>query len=155
MFFNLIVSYEFPLGIQSQGFLIIFYVVSGSGSGSPGGTTPSILVPSCPHPHPHPGLPSTQTNVVLGLCTCIYKGKRLVFCISHVYSLFTNYMYCFKYISSTIIPLFIQHGLFAILSSPAPTDLFLYHRVDYPTSSYSVRARGNSRDMLICSMLKV
>ena len=29
----------------SQGSLIVFYVLSGSGSGSPGGTTPSILVP--------------------------------------------------------------------------------------------------------------
>ena len=45
-FFNLIVSYLFPQGIQSQSFLIVFYVLSGSGSGSPGGTTPSILVPS-------------------------------------------------------------------------------------------------------------
>ena len=32
--------------IQSQRFLIVFYVLPGSGSGSPGGTTPSNLVPS-------------------------------------------------------------------------------------------------------------
>ena len=43
MLFNLIVSYVFPRGIQSQGFLMVFYVLSGSGSGSPGGTVPSIL----------------------------------------------------------------------------------------------------------------
>ena len=38
------------LCIQSQGFLIVFYVLSGSGSGSdsPGGTILSILVPSAP-----------------------------------------------------------------------------------------------------------
>ena len=45
MLFNLIVSYVFLQGIQSQAFLIVFYVLSGSGSGSPGGTTPSILGP--------------------------------------------------------------------------------------------------------------
>ena len=46
MLFNLIVSYVFPQGIQSQGFLIIFYVLLGPGPGSQGCTTPSILVPS-------------------------------------------------------------------------------------------------------------
>ena len=44
MLFNLIVSYVFARGIQSQGFLIVFYVLSGLGPGSPGGTTPLILV---------------------------------------------------------------------------------------------------------------
>ena len=34
----------FPQGIQSQGFLIVYYVLSGSGKGSPSDTTPSILV---------------------------------------------------------------------------------------------------------------
>ena len=38
----------FPHGIQSQDVLIVFYVLSGWGSGSPGGTTPSILVRSAP-----------------------------------------------------------------------------------------------------------
>ena len=36
MLFDLIVSCVFPQSIQSQGFLIIFYVLSESGSGSPG-----------------------------------------------------------------------------------------------------------------------
>ena len=39
--FNLMVNYVFSRGIQSQVFLTVFYVLSGSGSGSPGGTTPS------------------------------------------------------------------------------------------------------------------
>ena len=39
--------------IQSQGILIVFYVLSGSGSGRPGGTIPSNLVPSAPPPPPH------------------------------------------------------------------------------------------------------
>ena len=50
--FNFIVSYVFPQGIQSQGFLIVFYVLSGSESGSPGVTTPSILVPSAKEERP-------------------------------------------------------------------------------------------------------
>ena len=55
--YNLIVSYVFPQGIQPhsklcvpsgytiKGCFIVFYVLSGSVSGSPGGTTLSILVP--------------------------------------------------------------------------------------------------------------
>ena len=43
-----LISYVFPQSIQSQGFLILFYVLSGPGAGSPGGTTPSILPPPPP-----------------------------------------------------------------------------------------------------------
>ena len=41
-----------PLGYTISRFLVVFYVLSGSGSGSPCGTTPSILVPSAPPPPP-------------------------------------------------------------------------------------------------------
>ena len=41
------------------------------------------------------------------------------------------------------------YNLFAILSSPTPADLSLYHHVDYPTLTYSTRVRGNSRDVLL------
>ena len=39
------------------------------------------------------------------------------------------------------------HNLFAMLSSPAPIDLSLYH-VDYPTLMYSTRVGDNTRDVL-------
>ena len=42
-----------------------------------------------------------------------------------------------------------------MLSSPAPADLSLYHRVDYPGLTYSGRAIGNSRDVLLPSMVMV
>ena len=35
-----------PSGYTTSRFLIVCYVLSGSGPGSPGGTTPSIFVPS-------------------------------------------------------------------------------------------------------------
>ena len=57
MLFNLIVSYVFSQGIQSQGFLIVFYVLSRSVSGSPGGTTPSILIPDLVPPTHTPIFP--------------------------------------------------------------------------------------------------
>ena len=44
-----------PSGYTISRFLIVFYVLSGSGSGSPGGTTPSIVVPSTPPPPPPRG----------------------------------------------------------------------------------------------------
>ena len=48
-----------------------------------------------------------------------------------------------------------MHNLFAMLSVPAPADLSFYHRVDYPALRYSVRVRGNSRDVLLRSILMV
>ena len=42
-----------------------------------------------------------------------------------------------------------------MLSSPAQTDLPLYHRVDYPALTHSGRVIGNTRDVLLLSMLMV
>ena len=45
------------------------------------------------------------------------------------------------------------HNLFAMLSSPTPTDLSLYHYVDYLT--YSTPVKGNSRDVLLRCVLVI
>ena len=58
-------------------------------------------------------------------------------------------------VSSILSPTFCSvNNLFATLSSPAPANLSLYHRV-YPALTYSGRVRGNSRDVLLRSMLMV
>ena len=62
-------------------------------------------------------------------------------------------MYCFKYTNSTHPTFCSVHNLLAIFSSLAPADISLYHRVDYPALTYSVSVRGNSRDVLLHSML--
>ena len=42
-----------------------------------------------------------------------------------------------------------------MLSSPPPADLSLYHHVDYPALTYSGCVKGNSRDVLLRTMLIV
>ena len=46
-----------------------------------------------------------------------------------------------------------MYNLFAMLYSPTPADLSLFHHVDYPTLTYSVCVRGNSQDVLLRSVL--
>ena len=48
-----------------------------------------------------------------------------------------------------------MHKLFAMLSSPTLADQSLYRHIDYPTGMYSTRARGNSRDVLLRSVLVI
>ena len=48
-----------------------------------------------------------------------------------------------------------MHNLFAMLSSPAPIDLSLYHHVDYPTLKYSTRVEDSSRDVLLHFVLVI
>ena len=61
-------------------------------------------------------------------------------------------MHCFKYTSSIITPRFVECTI-SLPCYPAPADLYLYHRADYPALTYSGRVRGNTRDVLLYSML--
>ena len=48
-----------------------------------------------------------------------------------------------------------MHNLSAVLSSPSPTDLSLYHHVDFPPLMYSTHVRSNSRDVLLHFVLVI
>ena len=67
----------------------------------------------------------TQSDAVLGRA-CVYEGKGQIF-------------YIYKYKIYIYTPGCSVHNLFAMLSSLAPADLSLYHRVDYPALTYSGR----------------
>ena len=74
----------------------------------------------------------------------MYRRDRYFILLGYI----KNYnLHC---IASSILVLLSPHVLFtAMLSSPTPTDLSLYHHVDHPSLMYSTRVRVNSRDVLL------